>query len=270
MTPRDDTTLHEIYALRYASRGDALRRDSFMFQQADDRPMPEDYFVWLIRGPYGSILVDTGFDDATGAKRSRTTERRPREALGLLGVRPDDISHCVLTHLHHDHAGTLDDFPKATFHVQELEMAFASGPMMRFQHFRRSYEVEHVARLLRCVFDGRVAFHHGDGEIVPGVSVHLIGGHTAGLQCVRVATQRGFVVLASDSMLFYEHHEKLLCHPTVYEPRKMLEGYGRLSRLASSVDHLIPGHDPAVMSRYPAPSPALEGIVARLDVAPIR
>jgi hypothetical protein len=39
--------------------------------------------------------------------------------------------------------------------------------------------------------------------------------------------------------------------------------------LASTPDHIVPGHDPLVMARYPAPEAALEGAVARLDVAPI-
>jgi len=41
-----------------------------------------------------------------------------------------------------------------------------------------------------------------------------------------------------------------------------------LRRLADSAQHIIPGHDPQVMQRYPAPSKSLDGIVVRLDVAP--
>jgi hypothetical protein len=48
----------------------------------------------------------------------------------------------------------------------------------------------------------------------------------------------------------------------------MVEGYARLRSLAASPAHVIPGHDPLVMARYPAPSKALEGIIARLDVMP--
>ncbi len=48
----------------------------------------------------------------------------------------------------------------------------------------------------------------------------------------------------------------------------MLEGYRKLRALAPTDAHIVPGHDPAVLKRYPSPSPELEGIVARLDVAP--
>jgi hypothetical protein len=56
--------------------------------------------------------------------------------------------------------------------------------------------------------------------------------------------------------------------PIVYDVAQMVAGYARLSKLASSRAHIIPGHDPLVLARYPAPSRETEGIVARLDVEP--
>jgi hypothetical protein len=57
-------------------------------------------------------------------------------------------------------------------------------------------------------------------------------------------------------------------YATVYNVGDMLEGFATLKRLASSVQHVVPGHDPLVFQRYPAPKPELEGIAVRLDVAP--
>jgi glyoxylase-like metal-dependent hydrolase (beta-lactamase superfamily II) len=96
-----------------------------------------------------------------------------------------------------------------------------------------------------------------------------IGGHTAGLQCVRVATARGWVVLASDTSHYYEHMETGRVFPTAFHVGEMMEGYDRLRALAGSPKHIIPGHDPLVMERYPAPSKGLEGIAARLDMPPV-
>ena len=48
----------------------------------------------------------------------------------------------------------------------------------------------------------------------------------------------------------------------------MVEGYDKLRRLADSPRHIVPGHDPLVLKRYPPPSPDLTGIAARLDVDP--
>ena len=62
-----------------------------------------------------------------------------------------------------------------------------------------------------------------------------------------------------------EHGTPFLTHVDMFG---MLEGFRRLVALAPTPQHVVPGHDPLVLKRYPAPSPELEGIVARLDVAP--
>ena len=126
-------------------------------------------------------------------------------------------------------------------------------------------EAEDVVGMVRRVYQGRVRFHDGDAELAPGVSVHLIGGHTMGLQAVRVATRRGAVVLASDASHLYANMDEVRPFPIVWSVADMVEGYGRLRQLAESSAHIIPGHDPQVLERYPAPRPDLQGIVARLD-----
>jgi glyoxylase-like metal-dependent hydrolase (beta-lactamase superfamily II) len=121
---------------------------------------------------------------------------------------------------------------------------------------------------VRLVYRDRVAFHDGDAEIAPGISVHRVGGHTAGMQVVRVHTARGWVVLASDASHFYEHFERNRCFPLVFHVGEVFEGYARLRALADSDEHVIPGHDPLVIERYPPVSDALAGIAVRLDAAP--
>ena len=96
----------------------------------------------------------------------------------------------------------------------------------------------------------------------------IIGGHSAGLMCVRVWTQRGWVVVASDCAHFYENIRDRNPFVIVYNLGDMMNGYTTMEMLADSPDHIIPGHDPLVMEYYPAASKELEGIVARLDLAP--
>jgi glyoxylase-like metal-dependent hydrolase (beta-lactamase superfamily II) len=130
------------------------------------------------------------------------------------------------------------------------------------------YEVDEVVSMVRLVYKDRVKFHDGTAELAPGVTVHHIGGHTAGLQSVRVMTQRGWVVLASDASHYYEHMRSKRLFTLAFNLGDMLNGYRTLHELAESADHIIPGHDPLVLKYYPAPSPDLEGIVVRLDVPP--
>ena len=122
--------------------------------------------------------------------------------------------------------------------------------------------------LVGKVFAGRVQFHEGTEQIVPGVTVHKIGGHSKGLQCVRVKTRRGYVVLASDATHLYSHVNEGRVFPVTFSVGDVLEGYATLRKLADSVDHVIPGHDPEVLERYPAAAPGLEQLVVRLDVDP--
>jgi hypothetical protein len=75
-------------------------------------------------------------------------------------------------------------------------------------------------------------------------------------------------MVASDASHYYEHFEQGRCFPTVVNVGDTLEGYAKLHKLADSPQHIVPGHDPLVMQRYPAASPELEGIAVRLDVEP--
>ena len=75
-------------------------------------------------------------------------------------------------------------------------MAFCTGRCMCHRDVRRSFEAADVTAMVERVFQDRVQFHDGDGEIAPGITVHHVGGHTAGLQFLRVKTARGWVVLA--------------------------------------------------------------------------
>ncbi len=258
---------YEVFALRYATR-EAQRKNHFIGGDPHDGPMPMDYFVWLIRNDAHTFVVDTGFGPEVAAKRGRTLLRTPAEALALMGVDVKQVKDVIITHLHYDHVGTFDSFPIAQFHLQDDEMSYATGRHMRHQQFSHGYEVDEVVGMVRMVYKDRVSFHNGVAQLAPGVSVHRIGGHTHGMQCVRVHTRRGWLVLASDTSHYYEHFEKQRVFTTMFNVGEAVEGYDTLQRLAQSSKHIVPGHDPLVMRRYPAVSAALEGIAVRLDADP--
>ena len=233
--------------------------------------MPLDYFVWVIRDPTAAqrtIVVDTGMDASAAARRPGRVILTPvEEMLRWVGVDPAVVRNVVLTHMHFDHAGCIDLFPSATFHIQESEMAFCTGRCMCHRVLRDTFEVEHVISAVRRVYDGRMRFHDGTAEIAPGISLHLIGGHSGGLQVVRVPTARGWVVLASDSAHFWANIRTRSPFPIVVDMARMLEGYNILESLADGLDHIIPGHDPLLFSRFPS-APG-QGDVVRLDLPPV-
>ncbi len=260
---------YEVFALRYAHR-EARRSDHFIGGDPHDGPMAMDYFIWLIRGEGRVVVVDCGFNAEVAAKRGRTLCQTPAEALALLDIDPDVVPDLVLTHLHYDHVGNLDLFPAARFHLQEQELHFAVGRHMKHASMRAPFEVEDVVALVRLNYAGRVCLHRGSVELHPGISLHPAPGHSAGLQFVQVNTKRGAVVLASDASHFYENMETGRPFTIVVNTAETLDSYERVRAAAASADHVIPGHDPLVMERYPAPSPALAGVVVRLDVPPRR
>jgi len=263
-----DTPHYEIHAIRYA-RHDRRAGENFLGGDPHDGPMPIDYYVWTVSGGGRTFVVDTGFGAAQARQRGRELLRSPADGLKGLGIDPARVEDVIITHMHYDHAGNLDLFPNATFHVQDREMQFVTGRCMCHETIRGGFEADDVVGMVRRLFAGRVQFHDGAEEIAPGLWLHFIGGHTMGLQSLRVMTRRGWVVLASDAAHLYAHLEQGRAFPIVYNVADMLEGHRTLQKLASSPRHIVPGHDPLVMQRYPASSRALEGIAVRLDADPI-
>ena len=261
--------IYEVFALRYATFGGRQHRESVL--RADphlDGPMPIDFFIWVARNALRTVVIDTGFDTAEGKRRGREVTREPRDCLAMMDIDPASVRDVVITHLHFDHAGTIDHFPNATFHLQEAEMAYATGRYMCHSQITGAYSPEIVCDMVRAVFRGRVMFHDGDAEVAPNITVHRVGGHTAGLQVVRVLTRRGWLVLASDASHFYENIETANPFPIIHNLGDMYEGYRKLRALSGGSNLIVPGHDPLVMKRYPALNPGLENAIVRLDVEP--
>jgi len=256
---------YEVHAIKYAER-DAVRAEHFIGGDPhDNAPMPMDYFVWLIRSADGrEWVVDTGFEQDDAESRNRTLLRTAAEGVALFGVDAQSVSDVIMTHFHYDHAGGVNQFPNATFHVQDDEMSFATGRDMTHKAYRHAFNVRHIQDLVGRVFSERVRFHTGTVELSPGLTLHHLGGHTRGLQVVRIDTGRGVVVLASDASHYWANMEEGRPFPIVDDLSKMIEGWDTLRRLASPDGVIVPGHDPLVFERFPPSSSELEGIAVRL------
>ncbi len=256
---------YEIYALRYATMPRTPHMNHLLPDPHETAAQDLDYFVWLIRGGGRDILVDTGFNAVEAQARGRKLTLNPVEALARFGVNASDIRDVVVTHLHYDHAGNLDLFPNARFHLQDREMSYATGRCMCHGVLRYPFSLEHVTLMVRHVFSERVTFHSGDGEVAPGVTLHRVGGHSDGLQVVRVETARGPVVLASDASHYYANMHRRSPFPILYNLGDMVEGWGIVARLAGHPDRVIPGHDPLVRELYPRASDKVDAYALHLQ-----
>lgn len=246
-----------VYALRYAVR-DARRGEHFHgYDARAGQSHPTSYYVWLAVSERHTVVVDTGIS-RTRAQGVEGLDYRtsPVEAVAALGVPADSVGHVVLTHLHYDHTGTAREFTSARYVLQRAELDYWTGPWAdRVTRERWLLNDDDLAHLLAAREDGRMTLVDGDADVVPGLSVHLVGGHTAGMQVVRVNTARGDVVLASDAAHFYENLEDDRPFPILHSMTGMYGAFDRIGQLAGGPRLVVAGHDPEVLERFPLLGP---------------
>jgi glyoxylase-like metal-dependent hydrolase (beta-lactamase superfamily II) len=261
---------YQVLAIRYATTKSRMARDNFIsIHDLHDGPMPMDFYVWAVISGDRVILVDGGSDEEVCTRRGYQFLRCPAQALQQLGFAPEQVTDLVLTHMHWDHLGNLDKFPNARIHLHASEIAHATGCGMCLPTLRRPYDVNQVCSVIKALYADRVEFNQGERCIAPGITLHHVGGHSPGLQVVRVRTQRGHVVLAADAMHFYANSLLGNPFPVVVNVQDYLEAFPKIEAWADTRDHIIAGHDPVVMRIYPPWSEAARGMAVRLDVPPI-
>lgn len=243
----------EVLALKYATVN-RVRQSNFLHpvDGDPDAPMALDFFVWLVVGPGTMLLVDTGFSPISALVRQRQYLVSPLESLRRLGYAPADVKDLVITHLHYDHAGNIGDFPDARVWVQDREVRYVTGDCMCDPKQSHFFSTDDIACLIKRLHQGEVRLVDGFHELRDGIELHRVGGHTDGLQVVRVRTARGWVVLASDAAHYYENLARENPFPAIFSLDDMLKGYARLRELVDGESHIVPGHDPQVCLRYPS------------------
>jgi glyoxylase-like metal-dependent hydrolase (beta-lactamase superfamily II) len=156
------TPIYEVHAVKYAH----LPRKAWEVQinpDPHDADFPMDYFVWaaipldengkrVVGGK--PIVIDTGFNATIGKQRGREVKKNPADLLELIGIDAKEVEDVIVTHLHYDHIGNWDRFPKARFHLQDKEMNFATGRHMCKAPFRHAYECEDIVGMVRALTAG--------------------------------------------------------------------------------------------------------------------
>jgi len=244
---------YEAFALKYASIQTAKASKYHRYEKygEPDEQVGLDFFFWLVRNGERTVLVDCGYDDVRTAARGYFQDRHPLELLSSIDVTPGDIDHVVLSHLHFDHIGNVDLFPDATFSVARSELEYWTGPYADRPLINESGdpdEIQLVADLLR---DDRLHLVDGVEEILPGIEVRPIRGHTPGQLITEVATRSGSVVLASDTIHFYEEMELDRPYWVFHDLEGMYHGYDALRTLGARPGaSIVAGHDPRVMEMF--------------------
>jgi len=252
---------YEVYAIRYATLpGFPV---SELVAGADPaRKLDIAMMIWLVRGNGRNILVDSGFYRDRFFKEWHVNDfTKPSDTLKPLGLKPEDITDIVITHMHWDHADGMDLFPNARIWIQKDELQYYAGEAWQSKDTHGGIDADDVLTLVKLNTQGRVGLVNGDAqEIIPGIICYTGGRHTYASQYVGVNTSAGTVVLASDNMYLYENLEKHVPIAATLDAVSNLHAQDRMKQIAASPGLIIPGHDPAVMTKFPNPAPGIARI----------
>jgi len=252
---------YEVYAIRYATIPD-FPVASLVAGAAPGRKLDIAMMVWLVRGNGRNILVDSGFYRDQFFRQWHVTDFvKPSDALQRVGLKPEEITDVIVTHMHWDHADGMDLFPKARIWIQKDELQYYAGEAWQARNTHGGIDPDDVLTAVNLNTQGRVGLVNGDAqEIIPGVTCYTGGKHTYASQYVGVNTAAGTVVLASDNMYLYENLEKHVPIAATLDRDSNLRAQDRMKQLAANPKLIIPGHDPAVMTNFPNPSPGVAKI----------
>jgi glyoxylase-like metal-dependent hydrolase (beta-lactamase superfamily II) len=244
-----------------------LDRASMLSDLRPGQPWTVPVLSFLVEHPRGRLLFDTGIHQQArldplgrlGAERMKrlTVKSAPGEdvvaQLAGLGVAPDAVTHVANSHLHFDHCGGNEFFPRASFLVQRPELEAARRP-----GFVPGYNPSPID------FDHPLDYRLIDGEhdVFGDGSVLLIPtyGHTPGHQSLLVrAGKAARVVCAADACYTSENMDRDVLPNILWDPKVMRESLAALRRLRDRDGAAVfYGHDPAQWAATPrAPASVL-------------
>ena len=246
---------YEIYALRYATLPDFPVAE--LVAGADpSRKLDIAMMIWLIRGNGHNILVDSGFYHDRFFKNWKVNDFvKPSDTLARVGLKPEDITDVIITHMHWDHADGVDLFPNARIWIQKDALEYHAGEAWQSKDTSDGIDADDVLTLVKLNTQGKVGLVNGDAQqILPGITCYTGGKHTYQSQYVAIETGASTVILASDNLYLYENLEKQRPIAATIDMASNARAQVRMKELASRPELIIPGHDPAVFSRFPNPT----------------
>ncbi len=244
---------YEVFAVRYATLP-AFPVRSLIADADSSRRKDIAMIVWLIKNKDRNILVDAGFHREKYVRSWKPQNFvAPSEVVRKLGVAPEQITDIIITHMHWDHAGGIDLFPKARVWVQREEYDYyTTGEGNKGNN---GVDRDDDTLFIKLNEQKRLMLVDGDAkEIFPRITVYTGGRYTFASQYVGVETKPGTrIILASDNMYLYENLDRHVPISQTFDAVSNLKAQDRMRQLASELRFIIPGHDPDIFRRFPKP-----------------
>lgn len=208
-----------LYAVKY---GESLYPASKLLKgDTSGKLLPIAWMFYAVKAGKEVVLVDTGFSDTNEAAHSGVTLLPYQPALAAAGITPDSVTKIVLTHTHSDHAANTPLYPKATVIVNQ----------------RESDSV-----FLKTVGPDRLVTFDQSYQVLPGMTVRLVGGHTKGSSYVEVKMGEKTYFLAGDESYLPENLTKLIPVGSLVDAAANL---AFLTMAQNSGAEVLTFHDPA-------------------------
>ncbi len=245
--------VYEVYALKYA--GPYTRKLAYvLYGKGWDENIEVNWYLWAIKGPNGFIVVDTGCGPTGARERKVIGYVNPVEALARIGANGSNVSKVILTHMHFDHVGGMEifpkAFPKAAFYVQKKEYDFwIKNPLSKRPQFNR--DEAGIKATADLEGTDRLVLICGDQKLIPGIELLLSPGHTTGLQGVAVNTAKGTAVVASDLAHIHRALREDLTGTVYVDSLACLTSYDKIKAKAASIELIFVGHDAKLFTDYP-------------------
>jgi N-acyl homoserine lactone hydrolase len=215
---------------------------------------------FLVDHPRGRLLFDTGVHcqaridpvGRLGAERAKRLGVRSQEGedvvpqLAKLGLTPDDVRYVVNSHLHFDHCGGNEFFPRSTFLVQKAELDAARTPGFVPKYSPSPIDFDHPLDYQAIEGEHDV---FGDGTVV----LFPTYGHTPGHQSIRVRAGKGAdLVCAADACYTRDNMDRDVLPNVLWNPSVMRESLATLRALRDRAGAtMFYGHDPEQWAATP-------------------
>ena len=213
--------------------------------------------AFLIESDHGYMLYDTGCHAKTMTERwpeflktvspwfgDETTT--PMYILDKMGIRNDEIKTIIISHMHNDHAGNIEYFPKAHYMVSKNEFA-ACVTSYALHNMNSSYVWNDIDHWIKQPIDWElIEEEDGDVEVIPGVTIINLGsGHCPGVLALKVDLENtGSVILTSDACFTKGNFENLATPSNLYDGIGWRRSLKKLRRIAKESNATVfYGHD---------------------------